>query len=131
MTRDNFYDNLFDVHPPFVIDGNFGYPSGVCEMLLQSHLGCIHLLPALPDAWPDGEVRGMRARGGFEIDFAWKAGRLTGAVIRSDKGKTCRLRTSAPVRVRRGVRDVKVDEADEGVISFPTEEGGKYRVTTF
>ncbi len=83
MLQSMIHDNLFNTHPPFQIDGNFGYAAGVCEMLVQSHMGEIHLLPALPDAWPTGRVRGMRARGGLEIDLAWKAGRATAAVLKA------------------------------------------------
>jgi len=97
------HSNLFNSHPPFQIDGNFGSTSGITEMLLQSHVRkngiyVIDLLPALPDAWKDGTITGLRARGGFTVDIAWRNGKLAKAVITSEKGGKTYLRTHGKIQ---------------------------------
>jgi alpha-L-fucosidase 2 len=104
------YINLFDAHPPFQIDGNFGGTAGIVEMLIQSHLGRIDLLPALPSALPDGSISGVRARGGFELSFAWDDGILTEVEVLSDAGQDCRI------------------QYGEKTVEFPTEKGQKIRL---
>ena len=118
------YANMFDAHPPFQIDGNFGCTAGIAEMLLQSHDGYIHLLPALPDAWPEGHVEGLVARGGFLVDMAWTDGKLTSVNITSLNGGKCRLRSVQPL-TGKGLKQIGEQEYE-----LKTKQGTNYVINT-
>ncbi|WP_207423185.1 glycoside hydrolase family 95 protein [Desertivirga brevis] len=121
------YANLFDAHPPFQIDGNFGATSGMTEMLLQSHLDELHLLPALPDAWQEGSVSGLKARGAFTVDLQWKQGKLQTAIIRSANGGKCTIRTETAVEVK-GMAVSSSRSGDRYITTINTKKGQTYRI---
>ncbi len=117
--------NLFDTHPPFQIDGNFGGISGVGEMLIQSHLNEIHLLPAISTKWKNGEVTGLCARGSFEVDIRWKNTLLSSAKITSKAGNDCRIRTSIPIKVK-GAKAKSTKDGKYYITTFKTKAGSSY-----
>ncbi|WP_346069827.1 glycoside hydrolase family 95 protein [Streptomyces cheonanensis] len=129
LTPERTAPNLFDLHPPFQIDGNFGATAGITEWLLQSHGAELELLPALPGALPEGRVRGLLARGGFEVSLSWSGGALTGAEIGSRTGATARVRTAVPVTVTRDGAEVAAERDADGVTVFATRAGEVYRLT--
>ncbi|GLX71257.1 glycoside hydrolase family 95 protein [Paenibacillus glycanilyticus] len=122
------YANLFDAHPPFQIDGNFAATSGIAELLLQSHQNVIHLLPALPDAWPSGHVKGLRARGNYEVSIQWEEGKVLNSTIVAGAGGLCKVRANAPLSVESEDGEVIAEQNQDGTIAFETVPGGRYRL---
>ncbi len=123
LFQNGIYVNLFDFHPPFQIDGNFGYTAGVTEMLMQSHLGCIEILPALPTEWAKGEAHGLVARGNFVLDFSWNDDTLETLSVTSRSGGICRIRTNSGKLALDGTAP-QYDE--RGCLVFETEKGKTY-----
>jgi alpha-L-fucosidase 2 len=129
--------NLFDVcgmkaNSPYQIDGNLGGPNGLIEMLLQSHGGVVRLLPALPSAWPNGSFRGLRARGGVEIDLVWKNGRATNATLRPTQSAAIKLAVPGGQKVaavRSGGRNIAITAGADGNVSAVLNAGAEYTVS--
>ncbi len=123
------YHNLFDAHPPFQIDGNFGAVSGMSEMLLQSHLDTIFLLPALPKDWNKGFIKGLRARGAFTIDISWEKGQINSAKIYSAKGGICAIRTRQPISINGSEAKSVLSEEGTYLTSFKTNKNRYYTIS--
>jgi alpha-L-fucosidase 2 len=132
LLRNSTLSNLFDTHPPFQIDGNFGGCAGMAEMLLQSHAGEIALLPALPKAWTTGHYKGLRARGGVEVEIAWRGGKPVNATLTASVDGSHKVRPpegSRIAEVRSAGGRVAARPAPDGVIQLPVKAGQSYRVT--
>ena len=126
--NDTVLNNLFSTHPPFQIDGNFGLLAGMCEMLLQSHLGYIHILPSLPESWSEGEISGLLARGNFEVSLKWKDGKLKEGTVKSNCGEKCALKYDGKIILVYDEDGKEIEtQFENGITSFATEKGKTYK----
>ncbi len=127
IMKTTILNNFFGTHPPFQIDGNFGLLAGICEMLLQSHLGYIHVLPALPNTWFEGEISGLMARGNFEVALKWKDRKLQKGTVKSNLGGKCALKYDGKVMLIEDENGNEIaTEFENGVTSFVAEKGKTY-----
>lgn len=129
MSGGGVYPNLLGAHPPFQIDGNFGYTAGVVEMLVQSHLGYVELLPALPSIWSTGSLTGARVRGGFEVDLTWDKMKVKEAVVSAKQANTFHLKADGHVLLQTEEDEGRTVDSKEGIISVEMKEGQTYTFT--